>query len=181
MYVISGEKRDVIYIANYRVGSTALAGTLMNMGATQVGDHHGVPDEGYDLSHWLIVQTVRHHCDVIASSWYKNGHGVPFADYLKRILDGKDQYFHPGGFYNRYPCNYTLRYETLQHEFNVLCLTAGLPQTEILVDPSKRPKSATWQRLFNYEQTKAVYKTFQYEMDYYGYGLTGNVPERTHA
>lgn len=178
MYVISGENRDVLYIANYRVGSTALAGTLMNMGATQVNGHHGLPEGHFDLSGWLVVQTVRHHCDVIASAWYKNNTHIPFADYLKTILDGKNPYFHPEGFYNRYPCNYILRYETLQFEFDILCSTAGLPRTELLVDPSTRPKSLTWQRLFNYEQTKAVYKMFQHEMDFYGYSMTGNTPER---
>lgn len=177
-YIIEGTEYPVVYIANYRVGSTATAATLMDMGARQVNHHHGLPDLDDLIPSALIVQTVRHHCDALVSYWFKLGQRWPLEDLVKRVLNGDDEFFKPTGFYNRYPCNYVLRYETLQYEFDNLCLNAGLPITKLKVDPSKRPPNKAWQEVMFYHLAERVYKAFKEEMDFCGYSIDRHVPAR---
>ena len=145
------------------------------MGAEQINNHHGLPNETPEGA--LVVQSVRHHCDVIASMWYKIGQRIPMQDLIHSILQGNDRYLRRSGFYNRYPCNYVLRFETLQHEFDVLCMTAGLPQTLLKNDPSPRPDNSPWQEVINSAQAHEIYSHYQEEMDHYGYGPEGNLPK----
>lgn len=173
-YIIEGTDYPVVYIANYRVGSTATAATLLDMGAEQVNHHHGLPTQVPEGS--LVVQTVRHHCDVITSLWYKMGQRIPIKDLVNSILNDENEYLKGSGFYNRFDCNYVMRYEILQYEFDILCLTAGLPETTLKHKPSQRPASARWKDVIDARTAEQIYSHYKTEMDHYGYGPTGNLP-----
>lgn len=166
-YVIEGTKYPVVYIANYRVGSTAMAATLLDLGATQINHHHGLPSK--DIPNALYVQTVRNHFDVFVSMWYKIGQRCSLQELIDRVLSGGDPYLKSDGFYNRFPCNYVLRYETLQHEFDVLCINAGLPVRKLKHDPSPRPQDAIYESILTCSQKKQIYNHYKTEMDFYGY------------
>ena len=175
-YIIEGTNYPVVYIANYRVASTSTAGTLMNMGARQVNHHHGLPDE--EIPGALVVQTVRHHCDALVSYWFNQGRRYQFNELVDRVLSGRDEYFRAEGFYNRYPCNYILRYETLQLEFDTLCLNAGLPVTKLLTKSSPRPSDVKWQDVILRGEAERIYEHYQEEMDLYGYSPVDHLPVR---
>lgn len=177
-YIIEGTEYPVIYIANYRVGSTATAATLMDMGARQVNHHHGLPSlEDAYIPSALTVQTVRHHADVITSLWFKQGMRCEIEELIDNILAGENDYLRPHTFYDRYPCNFPLRYENLQFEFDNLCVIAGLPETTLKVKPSQRPAKHDWREVINNVQAERIYSHYQKEMDHYGYGPFGNLPK----
>jgi hypothetical protein len=178
MYVIEGTNYPVIYIANYRVGSSATAATLLNMGARQINHHHGLPDTENLIEGALIVQGVRHHCDVVVSNYFTKAPTEKIDEYVRMICRGGHEYLRPPKLYDRYPCNYVLRFETLQFEFDMLCEIVGLPQTVLLVDPSRRPENTNWQDVLYRHMIDQIYDVFGEEMDFFGYGKTGNIPER---
>lgn len=174
-YLIEGTEYPVLYLANYRVGSTATAATLMDMGAQQLNGHHGLPK--YTPPNALVVQTVRHHCDVIVSQWCNINCKIPIQDLIDSIIADENHYFPSAGFYKRHVCNYIMRYETLQYEFDNLCLCAGLEGRILKIDPSKRPSSKTWQSVLTSDQIEQICKHYKEEMDFYGYSAKGNFPE----
>ena len=90
-YLIHGKKHAVVYLANYRVGSTATAKAILDMGGMKIGDHHqGIPV----LVHKdvLVVETVRHHCDVMVSWWFWRNSRMAFPKFVRLILDGHHGY-----------------------------------------------------------------------------------------
>jgi hypothetical protein len=178
MYVIEGTNYPVIYIANYRVGSSATAATLLDMGARQINHHHGLPDTEDLIEGALIVQGVRHHCDAIVSNYYTKAPTAKIGPYVSMICQGRHRYLRPPKLYDRYPCNYVLRFETLQFEFDILCEAAGLPQTTLKVDPSRRPPDTLWKKVLQTHMIAEVYRTFEEEMDFFGYSKTGILPEK---
>lgn len=167
-YHIEGEKKHVVYCANPRTGSTALASTLMNMGAQQENGHHGqplsVPPDA------LVVETVRHHCDVLVSYWYQKASAHQFEDFVDMVLAGEVAWLNPNAFYDKFDTNYILRYETLQYEFDNLCLNAGLPETKLLVKPSKRPRNMKWGTMFPTRLLNKVFDRYGEELERLGYG-----------
>lgn len=171
-YLIHGEKHPVIFLANYRTASTSIAKAIMDAGGEQLGSHHDpvTPEQIPDNA--LVVHTVRHHCDVLVSYWYKKASQTPFPEFVKRVVDGHHLYFRPEGFYNHWPVkpNYVLRYETLKFEWEVLCLNAGLPNRTLVHSNSKRPQSIKWQLLFTPTLFDLVSKQYKQEMEEYGYG-----------
>lgn len=170
-YFIQGEHFPVVYCANKRVGSTAISNTLQELGAEKITQDHHDGLNGFAVpSNSLIVETVRHHCDVIVSFWYKSQQGRTLEDFVELILDGKYEHLDPEGFYNKFGSNYIMRYESIQHEFDNLCITAGLPVTELLVTKSNRPKGLTWDKVMGQHLVDKVCKRYKHEMELYGYG-----------
>lgn len=170
-YTIEGTRHRVVYCANYRVGSTATAATLTAMGAERLYHHHALPEPTDINRNTLVVQTVRHHCDVIVSYWYKKARGHEFPDFVNLVLDGQHPTLRADAFFDRYPmANYILRYENLQFEFDTLCLNAGLPETEIHRSPSHRPPELKWQDMFTQEMKRKMRDRYGEEMERLGYG-----------
>ena len=173
-YFIEGEDRPVYYLANYRVASVATATTLLNMGAIPLGEHHDpIPDDIEIEDNAVIVQTVRHHCDVISSFWYKRQKGKTLQEFVDLILQDEYQYLPKDGFFKRFNnVNHIMRYESLQHEFDNLCIIAGLPVTDLKVTDTDRPQdvTASWQRLFTPDLLEKICNNYSEEMELLGYG-----------
>ncbi len=179
-YLIHGTKHPVVYCANYRTGSTAMAMTLLEMGAENLGKHHDPPvveaQEGNCLvkkipDNALIVEAVRHHCDVIVSWWMSKATMSCLPKFIRMVLDGCHPALSAIAFYNRFPMsNYILRYETLEFEWETLCCNAGLEYRPLLVKPSKRPKDVKWQNVFPHTLRHEVCERYKDEMERLGYG-----------
>lgn len=171
-YLIEGENHPVVYCSNYRVGSTATADTLTSMGAVQLERHHKLPDGLPENA--MVVQTVRNHFDVIASFYYKDDYLCgDFEDYVYMILDGEHPYLEPDAFYKRFgEWDYILSYNTLQLEFDTMCMYAGLPCTEIKRSKTRRPASKRWQDLFTTSLRDKVAERYGEELERIGYGVS---------
>ena len=168
-YLIEGTKHRVIYCANYRVGSTATAEVLMEMGATKIGEHHDRPQLSDLTPDTIVVETVRHHCDVMVSWWFWRNSRIPLTKLVRYVLDGHHGALQPDAFYNRYVSNYSLRYETLDFEWEVLCLNAGLEHKSLPRKETKRTDGVTWQSLFPYELCEEVGERYKDEMERLGF------------
>lgn len=169
-YFIQGN-RPVIFLANPRTGSTAIANVLLENGAEQFGSHHcGMPPTPDNT---LVVQTVRHHCDVLVSYWYKAQQGVKFDYFVNTVLDGENGHLRSDGFYSSWAGslpNFVLLYENLDFEFENLCGIAGLPQMKIPRTPTRRPEGVKWQTMFTTGLRDKVFERYHTEMELYGYG-----------
>lgn len=173
MYLIEGEKQPLYYLANYRTGSTAVGATLLNMGAKMIGDHHS---RGEYCANAIVAANVRHPGDVIVSAWHKLGK-PNWDEYLNTIRRG-EFYFKPPTMFLDESVNYFLVYENLQFEFDMLCNIVGLPQTQLLVDHSPRPKDDPWQQYLSYSELESMFKE---DLEVFGYtseGLVGDLPWR---
>lgn len=172
-YIFEGKNHVLVYLANYRVGSVATANTILNMGGTQHNAHHGLLDVIPNDA--VVVQTVRNHFDVLISFWCKDGCKISFDDYVQIVLDGNHEYLQPDAFYERYgEWNYIMQYDTLQHEWDQICLLCGIPQIGLDPNPKKkaRPKTRTIKSLFDSHLTSIVTKRYGKELERIGYGVT---------
>lgn len=168
-YLINGTKFPVVFLANPRTGSTSIRNAILGHGGKQIDEHHDCP-EFIPAGH-LLVHTVRHHCDVLVSYWYKAQRSVPFNDFVDSVLDGQNGWLWPNDFYNHWDHqpNYLLRYETLDHGWTELCLFAGLPDIKLERTKTKRPLDRTWQSLFTKELYEKVVNRYKEEMERYSY------------
>jgi len=163
LYFVRGENKGVVYCPNPRVAGVNTIRTILELGGQKLDV---IPD-----GKLLIVETVRHHLDVLVSHWYSNDAKTPFNDFVKEILDGKNEVFGPQTLYGRHPTNYILRYETLDYEWDNLCVNAGLRPCKITRTLSARPKNIKWQNLFSYHMRVAVCNRYKDEMERLGYGV----------
>ena len=168
-YFIEGNNKRVVYIANPRTGSTAVANALLAMGAESYGGHHDDPKEEWLTEGTLVVMNIRHHCDVITSYWYSRSKGRPIAELVDIIVSGEHQRFPPEGLYTRYS-NFYLEHRTLQYEFDNMCLIAGLEETKLEQTRTDRPEDVTWESLFTPAMVKKVRDYYGEEMERLGYG-----------
>jgi len=168
-YFIQGKDYPVVYCCNYRVGSTAVGTTILEMGGNKIGEHHDPPV----LTQWdtLIVESVRHHCDVLVSWWYWRCSSTPFEEFIKNVLDGKHSFLKPVTLYSKFNSNYILRYESLENEWATLCNTAGLEFRPLIRSKSKRPKGIKWQSLYTPKIKSMIVDSYKDEMEKLGYGI----------
>ncbi len=174
-YLIEGENHPVVYCSNYRTASVSTAMTLLDMGAIQIGDpkksHHAPPCNLPENT--IVVQTVRNHFDVIASFYYKDKEPCDFEDYVNVILDNEHPFLDPYAFYSRFgKWDYILNYNTLQFEFDTLCLAAGLPCTQIKKARTTRSPRHRWQDLFTTSLRDKVAERYGEELEKIGYGVS---------
>ena len=169
-YLIYGEKRPLVYLANFRVGSTSTAKAIMDHGGEQQGHHHDQPTFIPDNA--IVCHTVRHHCDVMVSYWFKKASGQPFDKFVELVLEGNHPYLSSDGFYQRWgdTPNRVLRYETLSEDWSEVCEEVGLDAKDLVQSNSKRPKGISWHLLYRPNLYERVAATFKHEMEKYGYG-----------
>lgn len=171
-YIIEGEKHPVIYCANYRVASSAVRDTILEMGGRKMrpgAQHHDPPEELPKGA--LIVETVRDHLDVIESMWYFHDlpvHDTPWGEYVEKVLEGKHEYLTAEKMYGRFPTNYILRYETLDFEWKTLCVNAGLEETPLRTTPRTLKGAELW----TYKLRKQVHDCYAEEREELGYGIS---------
>ena len=169
-YLAFGEHHTIVFLANPRTASTTIGEVLVGLGGWQQGGHHD--DAQVIPENALIVQTVRHHCDVLASYWFKGQQGVSLETFVETVLTGQHGWFRDTGFYNHWDCepNYTLRYETLDKDWFNLCSYAGLYHIRLPRTRTHRPLNLTWQELFPVSLRDKVMTHYKTEMEEYGYG-----------
>lgn len=172
-YLIHGTRHPVIYCANPRTGSTAMAMTLQNMGCECISKHHCEPPVDKIPNDCLIVESVRHHCDVFVSWWFWRNSSMAFPKYVRKIMQGEHGFLKANRLYDRFPMtNYILRYETLEFEWQTLCSVAGIEYRPLLRSKNtKRPKNIKWDLLFDYGLRREVYGMYGEEMERLGYGI----------
>jgi hypothetical protein len=168
-YLIEGKNHRVIYCANYRVGSGATAEALMEMGATKLGEHHDPPEPWYVTPDTIVVETVRHHCDVMVSWWFWRNSRISLTKLVRYVLDGHHGALQSDAFYNRYDSNYLLQYATLDFEWEVLCLNAGIEHRPLPVKETKRTDGVKWESLVPYELREEVEERYGDEMARLGF------------
>lgn len=167
-YLIQGKKHPLIYCANYRVGSTSTQATLMEMGASKLGQHHHPP--GDVPGDAVVAETVRHHCDVIVSWWCWRNSTTPFPKFVNMVLEGKHSALDPYAFYGKFPTNYIMRYESLSIDWPMLCHYVGLDFKRLKPTPTKRPNDLNWRSVFPHHLKEKVCERYKDEMERFGYG-----------
>lgn len=170
-YLLEGTKHRIIYCANYRVGSTATAEALMEMGARKLGNHHDPPEPDDVTPDTVIVETVRHHCDVMVSWWFWRNSRIPFPKFVRYVLDGYHGALRSDAFYSRFDSNYILQYKSLEFGWEILCLNAGIEYKPLPVKPTKRTDGVTWQTLFPYDLRGEVCERYVDEMQKFGFSM----------
>ena len=86
-YLLNTGTRPLIFVANPRTGSTAMAKALEQMGATVDGGHHTPPR--YIPDDAVVFQVVRSHFDVLNSLWWKGKPGRTPAKFIDIVAAGK--------------------------------------------------------------------------------------------
>jgi hypothetical protein len=169
-YVIYGENCPIVFLANPRTGSTSIRNAIIQYGAEQQGQHHDPPT---DIPKGAkVIQTIRHHCDVLVSFWYKAQRGNTLEQFIFKVIDGKYRWLRSEGFYNHWPVHIdvNMNYETLSSDWSKVCDMAGLPNIQLIPTYSKRPKKIHWSLLFTPELYNRVYDHYKEEMEKYNYG-----------
>lgn len=168
-YRITGPEGTVVYCANYRTASTATGATIVGLGGEQLGNHHSVPSDEVLSSKPIVAQTVRHHCDVIASYWYKQGCRIPLEELVDKILGGEDKFLGSESFYQRYPmAGYIIRYPALEIEFQCLMGMIGIQCDKLKRNRSQRPSGLKWQSLFTHKLRTKVLDRYESEIQELG-------------
>lgn len=165
MYFVQGEIKGVVYCPNPRVAAVNTVKTILEIGGQKLNTP---PDS---LDGLIVVETVRHHLDVLVSHWYDQRAVTPFDDFIQEVLDGQNIVFGPNKLYGRYPTNYILRYETLDYEWDNMCVNAGIRESKIKRTLSSRPKNIKWETLFSYRLRRTVCERYKDEMERLGYGV----------
>jgi len=171
-YALAGKKRSFYFMANPRTGSTSVANALTTMGAVPKGDHHD--DWDVILPDSIVAQTVRHHCDVLVSFWFKSQIGSDFTKFVEAVLGGEYYWLPSTGFYNRWgdKVNCILRYETLEYELNNALSCCGIPPVKLERTVTRRSSDVSWQSLFSMSLYEKVADHYHAEMKEFGYGYS---------
>lgn len=159
-YILNG-LRPLVFYANPRTGSTAIANALLEMGAQVDGGHHAHPIH-IPLGA-IVMQTVRSHFEVLNSLWFKGRPGSDFPDFIQRACGGGYQYAKIP-MYNNEGVTHTLRYEHLEKDFRWACAQAGFRDPPLL----EWVNSRTQGNLFTPALEDKVRDTWGEEMEYYG-------------
>lgn len=163
-YHIIGTK-SLIFCANPRTGSTAVAKALRDMGATIIDGHHRPPR--YIPSGAIVCQTVRSHWDVLNSLWFRGRPTGKFEHFIEAVCAGRYE-LATVPMYQFKGITFNMRYETLQADFTQVCVSAGLNPPQLPVTPTRtsQPASETFK---DSGLIRLVQKTYDNEM--YKFGL----------
>ena len=180
--------RPIVFCANPRTASQATAQWFMDRGAIKEGDHHDQPDPDHLQAladrgrEPFIVQTVRHHCDMLTSWWFFKTAMYDFdADmevFFESIFSGEEPLLGCPRLYGKFQTNYILRYESLQYELENLVLVAGnslgetpesikLPRT---TSPRSTGRGTQWFNVLPWAIHQKIQRIYAAEMEEMGYG-----------
>ncbi len=164
-YILNTGHRPLIFCANPRTGSTAIADAMVRMGASQDGGHHGQPF--FIPDHSLVFQVARNHFDVINSFWFKSRPTGNFESFIDLVCDGGYPYLEPPKLYNRGGVTHTIMYHELPDSFEWVFGMVGLEAPELDKVHSRTRHSAG--TMFSPLLAKKVYDVFSEEMDDFGF------------
>lgn len=163
-YIINGT-RPLIFCANPRTGSTAIAKALKYIGAqvTESG-HHGPPRFIPDNA--IVFQVVRHHLEVINSFWWKSKPTGNFESFVDLVCSGGyKQLAIP--MYGRPFITHTILYQDLPDSFEWVCMMAGIEPPDLQKTPSHTQLIA--REMFSPHLAQKVWDVYGEEMSKFGF------------
>ena len=156
-YILYGT-RPLIFCANPRTGSTAMAQALQGLGAELTGPgHHGQPR--FIPEDAVVFQEVRDHLEVINSFWWKSRPTGDFSKLVRLVCRG--EYAHLGcpRMYERQGITHTIDYHRLTVEFRLVCNLAGVAPPKLVRTPSR-----TQRQMFTTQLAQQVRETYAEEL-----------------
>lgn len=163
-YFINGD-RPLIFVANPRTGSTAIAQALRFMGARKSGDHHMQPF--YIPPGAIVFQVVRHHREVLNSLWWRSKPTGNFENFLDLALSGMYDYVTVPRMYCRTGITHTIQYDNLEEGFRLVCEAAGVKAPELFRTPSRTKKTEA--EMFPPHLREQVREVYWEEMNEYNF------------
>ncbi len=163
-YILEAD-RTLIFCANPRTGSTAVAAAMVLLGAREDGGHHGQPF--YIPPGAIVFQVVRHHREVLNSFWWRSKPTGNFENFLDLALDGRYPYIRTPKMYNRLGITHSIQYDELEEGFRFLCRMVGVEAPDLPRIPSKTRKHES--EMFPPHLKEQVRDVYREEMDSYGY------------
>ena len=168
-YLIEGLIKDIIFIANPRTGSSAIADAILAAGGKKLeADHHALPEEPYDMVETLVAFTVRNHYDVILSYWQKKARGMTLDHFIDMITSEEHPRFPHAGLYAHGMdyVNFIIRYESMEADLaNLMCLAA----VETFELPAQ-PSSSVSSKDLTIKHVNKIRSVWGEEIDFMGYG-----------
>ena len=141
-YHLDTGDRPLIYCANPRTASTPVGNTIISMGGYLVAGHHVPPPcVHYDV---VVVQTIRSHWEVLNSLWWKR---MAYGDFDTFIRSIGTYPLAPVPMYPFRGITFSMRYETLDKDWEYACSLVGLEAEQIERTPTRtlQPASVTFQ------------------------------------
>ena len=162
-YIIDGD-RPLIFTANPRTGSTAVANALKTMGAQITGgSHHSQPL--YVPPSAIVFQVVRNHFEVINSFWFKSKPTGNFESFIGLVTSGGYEYVRVPKMYWR-PVTHTVKYTDIDSGFKWVCNMAGLEPVEMSRTPTRT--NVTADEMFSKAMHDKVHEIYRDEILYFG-------------
>ena len=122
-YAVYGDKM-LIFCANVRTGSTAIANALMEIGAKRDVDHHS--DPVFIPENAIVFQVVRCPFEVLNSLWWKAKPHGNFEKFIREACAGNYEHVKVP-MYWRTGITHTIYYAPdLQEPFDKICRMAGI-------------------------------------------------------
>lgn len=168
-YLIEGLIKDIIFIANPRTGSSAIADAILAAGGEKLeADHHALPEGAYDMAETLVTFTVRNHYDVIVSYWQKKARGMTLDHFVEMITSEEHPRFPHAGLYAHgldY-VNFIIRYESMEADLTNLLSLAAVE----CFDLPPQPESSIQSNDLTIQQVNKIRSVWGEEIDFMGYG-----------
>ncbi len=167
-YLLEGLAKDIIFIANPRTGSSAIADAILAAGGRKMEvDHHEMPNVNCIGNDTLVAMTVRNHYDVILSYWQKKARGMTLDHFVDMITTEEHPRFPHEGLYKRGMniVDFLLRYESLEVDFTNLLSLADAEMTL----PAQPPSSISSKDL-TIKHVNKIRSVWGEEIDFMGYG-----------
>ena len=162
MYVHSDSK--LIFLANPRTASTAVAAALMDIGFEKKGKHH----EAYEMGEaWMTFTAIRNHWDA-ALSWVL-AHNFPMSiESLERALD--NEYITENEMWSYHDQKITMRYEQLELWLDFILSCSGLPLVKLPEqNVSANRNGKHYREFYTPETRKYIFDRFEDEIVRLGY------------
>lgn len=159
-YILNGD-RPLIFCANPRTGSSAIASAMRFLGGRQDGGHHDQPF--YIPPRSIVFQVVRNHLEVINSFWWKSKPTGNFENFLDLVLSGRYPYIRTPRMYWR-KTTHKILYDNIEEGFKWVCGMAGLESPGLHRTPSRTQGWAFQPHLE--EQVREVYREEMIEYEW---------------
>lgn len=168
-YLLEGLVKDIIFVANPRTGSSAIADAILAAGGEKLEeDHHALPEREYDFANTLVAFTVRNHYDVIMSYHRQRARGMTLDHFIEMITTEEHPRFPHAGLYAHGldHVNFIIRYESMEADLTNLLSLAGVEYFELPPQPESSIKSND----LTIQQVNKIRSVWGEEIDFMGYG-----------
>jgi len=171
-------EHNLYFLAQPRTASRAVAKVMMDLGAKQSADHHGIgkiPDGAF------VMSTVRNHWDALVS-WYtilQEARNLSLYQWITtHVVTGRTdaaRHFIPHKLYWRYLpyTTYVLRYESLNDDLCWCLQRHGLTfgTTQVISDSGSNRAGRQYALFYDSRSIHAVYDYYGDEIERLGYSF----------